>query len=179
MNLTFAGFLRSYCRELTGTQSDSLRKLCASVEDTCPAAAEAVMVFAASQGKGDYLARIAEDSWMGESYRSFLSELQHYPNLETYLQSSAAPQRYAKVWAAYQAKKGAIVADRRVIALMRQKTLDAMSAGKITTYRLCKELNLNLGNAYAYLSKGDVTKVSRATARRIWEKSMELAQHTV
>ena len=56
MNLTFKGFLRGYCRELTGQQTDNLRKLCKAVVCDQPAAAEALMVFAALQGKAEYLA---------------------------------------------------------------------------------------------------------------------------
>ena len=52
MNLTLKGFLRGYCRELTGLQTDNLRKLLGAVLDNAPSAAEALMGFAAVQGKG-------------------------------------------------------------------------------------------------------------------------------
>ncbi|MCI8340259.1 MAG: MFS transporter [Eggerthellaceae bacterium] len=52
---------------------------------------------------------------------------------------------------------------------MRKATLDAMERRRLTAYRVCKTLGLNLGNVYAYLGKGDVSKVSRNTARRIME----------
>ncbi len=56
-----------------------------------------------------------------------------------------------------------------IIELMRKATLDAMERRRLTAYRVCKTLGLNLGNVYAYLGKGDVSKVSRNTARRIME----------
>ena len=40
----------------------------------------------------------------------------------------------------------------------------------MTVYRLCRDLGFNEGNVYACLDAGDVTKVSRATARRIMEQ---------
>ena len=52
---------------------------------------------------------------------------------------------------------------------MREKTLAALASSGRTVYSLCGELGLNRGNVYAYLNAGDVTKVSRATARRILE----------
>ena len=55
---------------------------------------------------------------------------------------------------------------------MRKKTLDALHANNVSIYRLCKDLGLNLG--YAYLSKGDATKVSRDTARTIMEYAVGL-----
>lgn len=175
MNLTFKGFLRAYCRELTGKQTDSLKKLCESVATESPAAAEAVMVFAAMQGKESYLVNLAKGTWMEGNYRTFSEECKRWPSLEDYLASPQAPDRYAKVWNAYVARKQAIVSDRRIISLMRPKTLEAMANSNITAYRLCKDLGLNLGNVYAYLSKGDVTKVSKRTARKLLERSIELA----
>lgn len=46
--------------------------------------------------------------------------------------------------------------------------LQLLKVAGVTRYQLCKDLGLNEGNIYAWLA-GDPTKVSRATARRIWE----------
>ncbi|WP_080800429.1 hypothetical protein [Arabiibacter massiliensis] len=40
MNLTFRGFLRLYCRELSGLQTDSIKKLCESAATDAPRLAE-------------------------------------------------------------------------------------------------------------------------------------------
>ncbi|MGN0078428.1 MAG: hypothetical protein ACI36V_06560 [Coriobacteriales bacterium] len=167
MNLTLKGFLRGYCRELTGLQTDSLRKLLAAVLSDAPAASEAVMAFAAAQGKGSYLARLAMGTRLEPEYRAFCQLCQASGGVEAALQSPEAPQRYRKVWDAFLAQRDAIQADRRVIALMREKTLTALEGSGRTVYGLCAELGLNRGNTYAYLNGGDITKVSRATARRI------------
>lgn len=169
MNLTFKGFLRGYCRELTGLETDSLRKLIAAVNSSCPAAAEAVMVFAAIQGKATYAATLARGMWMGDSYERFAADVALFPSVEHYLRSDQVSDRFAKVWLAYQARKQAIVVDRRAISLMRTKTLEALSQTNATIYSLCRDLRLNRGNVYAYLNKGDVSKVSRNTARTIME----------
>ena len=73
------------------------------------------------------------------------------------------------MWNAYIAKRDAIQADRRVILLMRNKILDALQKTNLTIYEIGKNLNLNFGNLYAYINKGDATKVSRDTARIIME----------
>ncbi len=86
-----------------------------------------------------------------------------------FLQSAEAPPRYRAVWSAYIAKRYAIAGERLVIAGMREKTLQAMKGRDVTVYRLCKDLGLNKGNIYAFLGKGDDTKVSQGTARRILE----------
>ena len=64
------------------------------------------------------------------------------------------------------------MADRRINALMRKRTLGALGESGVTRYGLCRDLNLNKGNVYAYLA-GDDSKVSRETARRIMEYAEE------
>ena len=54
---------------------------------------------------------------------------------------------------------------------MREKTVAALEGAGVTVYRLCADLGLNQGNVYAYLGKGDVTKVRRSTARRMLERA--------
>lgn len=169
MNLTFKGFLRSYCRELTGLQTDNLRKLCKAVATDAPAAAEAVMLFAAVQHRADYLARLSGGTWMEHDYLIQAQTLDAIDDLQTYLESSKVPTRYKKVWNSYLAKRDRILADRRIIELMRQRTLEALEKTSTTVYRLCKDLDMNLGNTYAYLHAGDAAKVSKDTARRILE----------
>lgn len=169
MNLSFKGFLRNYCRELTGLDTNNLKKLLAAVSTTTPSAAEALFLFAAAQNKTDYLIKTSSGSWMHEQYEKALHDSKKFNSVSDYLASDAAPERYKKVWNAFCAKKYAAKTDRRVIALMRDKTLTAMKATGLTTYTICKKLNLNIGNVYAYLHAGDVTKVSRATARKIMQ----------
>ena len=169
MNLTFKGFLREYCRELTGLQTDDLRRLVRSCAKASPAAAEAVMVFAAVQGKAAYAASLAKDTWMEDSFESFANQIGGVEDIETYLTTEAVPERYKKVLSAYHAKKYAIKADRRVISLMREPILAALEKSGTTIYSACAQLKLNKGNVYAYLNKGDASKVSRSTARRIME----------
>lgn len=169
MNLTFKGFLRNYCRELTRLNTDNLKKLLAAVSTTAPSAAEALFLFAAVQNKADYLVKTSLGSWVHEQYQKTLHDSKDFNSISDYLTSDAAPERYKKVWNAFCAKKDAAKTDRRVIMLMREMTLTAMKAAGLTAYAICKKLNLNIGNVYAYLHSGDVTKVSRATARKIMQ----------
>ena len=90
MNLTFKGFLRLYCRELTELQTDNLRKLIHAAATTCPAAAEAVMLYAAMQEKHYYAAGLAQGTWMEENYKSVVEKLEHYENVLAYLESKDA-----------------------------------------------------------------------------------------
>ena len=169
MNLTFKGFLRSYCRELTGLHTDSLKKLLAAVLGEAPAAAEALMCFAAAQDKAGYLAGLARGTRLESDYEHIAGILGKVDDLEDCLAGEDVPDRYRKVWRAFRSRKEAVNADRRVKSLMRERTLEAMKDSHVTIYSLCKQLGLNRGNVYAYLNAGDVTKVSRATARLLME----------
>ncbi len=175
MNLTFKGFLRGYCRELTGLDTDNLRKLFAASLDDAPAAAQAVMVFAAVQGKAQYLAGLAAGATLESEYTAFVQALEQAGDVPSLLQGDYAQTRYGKVWLAYLSKKESINADRRVIALMRDKTLASLERAGVSVYALCKQLGLNRGNFYAYLNGGDASKVSRQTARRIMDAANALA----
>lgn len=176
MNLTFLGFLRRYCRNLTGLETDNLKKLCTSVVSEQPAAAEAVMAFAAAKDKARYLLSLSQGTQVEKNYSAACEAMDRYESVEAWLQSESAPDRYRKVWLAYKAKMEATENDRRVSMLMREKTLAAMMETGITSYRLCKDLDLNLGNVYAYLGKGDASKVSRATARKLMEHASQAAE---
>ena len=178
MNLTFKGFLRAYCRELTGLQTDSLKKLINASALNSPSVAEAVMVFASVQGKTDYAVRLAHGTWMEEGYKAIATQLEQCEDIEKFLCSDFAPERYRKVFLAYKAQKSAIDADRRVIALMHEKILDALNKSSTSIYSVCKQLGLNKGNIYAYLNSADVSKVSRDTARRILQFAESLSANS-
>lgn len=168
MNLTFKGFLRGYLRELSGERTDSLHALCALSASEAPRLAEPLFLFALSQGKENYLARLSRGTWMEAEYGKLAALASGETDAEAFAADSA-PERYRNVVRAYRARKDSALADRRVNSLMREKTISALQESKITYYRLCKDLDLNMGNVYAYLGKGDTSKVSRDTARRIME----------
>lgn len=172
MNLTFEGFLKGYCRELSGQQSLSFRKLVEQAMTVAPRVAEPLFLLALAQGKAEYVLGLSEGSWMEEDYRGVLSLYGQAGSMASLCTKSELPNRYTNVWRAYRAVKEKSVADRRINALMRNRTLGALGESGVTRYGLCRDLNLNKGNVYAYLA-GDDSKVSRKTARRIMEYAEE------
>lgn len=172
MNLTFEGFLKGYCRELSGQQSLSFRKLVEQATTVAPRVAEPLFLLALEQGKAEYVLGLSEGSWMEEDYRGVLSLYEQAGGMASLCAKSELPNRYANVWRAYRAEKEKSVTDRRINALMRKRTLGALRESGGTRYGLCRDLNLNRGNVYAYLA-GDDSKVSRKTARRIMEYAEE------
>ncbi len=175
MNLTFKGFLKGYCRELTGLETNSLRRLIRSAETDSPSAAEAVYLLALAQDKGDYALELARETWMADSYAKANELHQTSNSWDEFFKLEDLPHRYLNVWRSYLAVKSRAATNRRVSGLMREKTLAALEQSGTTCYSLCKQLGLNKGNVYAYLHGGDNSKVSRETARSIMEYALSLA----
>lgn len=165
MRRTLKGFLAEYCRELSGLDTSSLRRLVAAARGNARLV-EPLFALAAVQGKAGYLARMSEGAWFHGDYEALAGELEEHGSLEGLLSSGDAPPRYAAVLAAFRAQGDALAADRRINALMRPIIAEALARKGITRYKLCKDLGLNPGNVYAYLA-GDDAKVSRETARRM------------
>lgn len=174
MNLTFRGFLKNYCRELSGLDTLSLKKLCSAAASEAPRVAEPLFLLALVEGKLPYLLSLASGTWMERPYQQAANLASSLSPTDCEALERALPHRYGNVFRAYRAVRERVVADRRISGLMRKKTLDALHANNVSIYRLCKDLGLNLGNVYAYLSKGDATKVSRDTARTIMEYAVGL-----
>ena len=146
MNLTFEGFLKGYCRELSGQQSLSFRKLVKQATTVAPRVAEPLFLLALAQGKAEYVLGLSEGSWMEQDYRDVLSLYGQAGSMASLCAKSELPNRYANVWRAYRAVKEKPAADRRVNALMRKKTLEALEESGVTRYGLCRALRLNKGN---------------------------------
>ena len=172
MNLTFTGFLKGYCQELTGKSTLNFKKLIYSASTDAPRVAEPLFLLALLKDKGTYVLNLAQGTWMEGSYCDVLDLYQKHGSLESFLNDENLPQRYKNVWSSFLAIKNKAVTDRRVIGLMRTKTLEALHKRSVTCYRLCKDLSLNRGNVYAYLHGGDTAKVSRDTARKIMDYAL-------
>ena len=116
MNLTFEGFLKGYCRELSGQQSLSFRNWLSQATTVAPRVAEPLFLLALAQGKAEYVLGLSEGSWMEEGYRGVLSLYAQTGSLASLCAEDKLPNRYANVWRAYRAVKEKPVADRRINA---------------------------------------------------------------
>lgn len=167
MNLTFKGFLKNYLRDLSEQESLSLRKLVYLAEEKQPRLIEPLFAYAAIQKKEDYLRELSKNAPFEETFDSSAKALKNASSIEAYLSSPDAPPRFQNVWKAYQSKKNIAEPSRRIVGLMRPYIIDALNKSATTIYRMCKDLKINQGNAYAYLNGEDDTKISKATADRM------------
>ena len=74
---------------------------------------------------------------------------------------------YRTIYQNYIYEKDKKVLENKLKQMMYQKICFTRKSKNMSNYRIYKELNLNPGNANAFLKYGDVSKVSLDTARKI------------
>lgn len=165
MTRTFKGFLKEYCRNLSGLDTTSLRRLAAAARNNARLV-EPLFALAAIQGKADYLVSISKGAWFYDDYVSLSRQLEEHESLESLLLSATTPRRYAAVLDAFRSRNDEQDAKRRIAGLLQPKIMEALNRRGMTRYQLCRDLGLNYGNVYAFLA-GDSSKVSKETAEKI------------
>jgi hypothetical protein len=159
--LTFAGYLKSYAPSLAGTSSKAMSRLADRALER-PRVVEPLLLMAVVTDRADELARQLKDrpKLLGEL--QLLGEFAESGQLETALASEDPRLRpeYAKAWRSYVAKRDAPHRDTRLKEVARSRALEMEAAKRVTRYRMAKDLGLNPGNLHAFLSQGNVSKMS-------------------
>ena len=112
--------------------------------------------------------RSTKDKVLKEHFQTILFQYSK-DEMEHALQdaSSSLPEEYKKVWRSYTSQRDRSKSDDHTKELMRKKVLRLQELGKVTNYRIYKELGLNPGNVNAWLKHGTSDKVSLDTARKV------------
>lgn len=180
MKLTMKGFLLAECNRLLDLErrTTSLKKMYrAAAEPAGARAREYVFLFAVEADKLDALLRIAcaeAQSDFSEMCKELAPAAAPFSgDAEGFLAANEnrLNKRFLQVSDAFHAPEAHRENNEHVKRLMREKTLKALREVGVTPYMMVRDLGLNKGNAYAYL-RGDVSKVSRATARRMYDYAL-------
>ncbi|MDR0499779.1 MAG: hypothetical protein LBG97_00825 [Coriobacteriales bacterium] len=177
--LTFTGYLKRYCCELAGDDTQSMFKLCNLAATNSPRITEPLFLLVAMNGKVKNLLAAAKATRLEKEYTQISISFPTASHILRALEENdkQLPVRYHKVYRSYLSRANRIKTDRDVSLLMREKTLAAMREKKLSKYRIYTDLELNPGNINAFLKYGDATKVSRDTARAIMEYALNFS-HT-
>jgi hypothetical protein len=172
--LTFGGFLKQYVRELSGQDTLSICRLAAEAGHENPRLREPLELYAVFYGKADMLLRAAKGSWLNHNILHYSPE-----ELSALLagKTSQLPENYKKVYRSYLSVSSKKQSDDHTKALLQKRIRDLQKENHISNYRLYRELNLNPGNANAYLKHGDPGKVSLETARKLLEVAKRGQEH--
>lgn len=167
---SFQWYLKKYVAALSGSDTTSIKKLAHLAATSTPRLAEPLYLLTLSKGNANQLKRTVEGTWLEKEYAPLPADMRSQ-ELEDALskEDDRFPVRYQKVFETYIAEANRTNRDREVSLRMREAILETAQQKGLTKYRICKDLQLNPGNVNAFLKNADATKVSRKTARRIWD----------
>ena len=178
--LTFAGYLTKYVRDLSYGDTTRLSTLAEEAAWENPRLREPLFLYALFMDKTETLLRATGDEHLRETYQTMFHQYSK-DKMEHALQSedSELSNEYKKVWRSYVSQRDRYKGDDHTKELMRRKVLRLQEQGNVTNYRIYKELGLNPGNVNAWLKHGTSDKVSLDTARtvlRFVENACKLTQ---
>jgi len=171
--LTFKGFLHQYVKELSNCGVSDIRLLAREVPESNYRLVEPLVLYALSINKGDYLRRVAEDSFLiAEAFRfegmcpdDVVSLLEH----ELKCENGGIPINYIKTYQSYIYFRDKQKNHNHTKMLMRKRINELRLQKDISIYRVYTDLNLNHGCVHAYIKNGNVEGIGLKTAKRILE----------
>ncbi|MDR1299640.1 MAG: hypothetical protein LBJ84_05255 [Oscillospiraceae bacterium] len=166
--LTFKGFLLRYLMSLSGKNTRSIAIFAEMANDN-PRLVEPLVLYTFASGADP--SRLQASATARREYVELQTCADSGDALVRVLADSEAPLpvSYRKVYDTYKYYASRTENDRYTITLMHKKIVKLLEAQRLPPYRVCKELELNSGNFYAFYRHGDATKLSLATARRVLE----------
>lgn len=173
-SLKFENFLLKYCQNLTDCNSTTSVLKFANELDKNPRAEEPVLLYAL-QNKRDlnkFEKTLRPD--LREKFDNLKLEFQKYKDLdEMLLYSDNLSVDFKKVYNAYKYRlqeKSANNPMKRSYGEFFDKKLKEL---KLTNYRVCKELGLNLSN-FTFFLKGHNEKLSLENCEKVYDYLMDL-----
>lgn len=173
-SLKFENFLLKYCQNLTDCYSTTSLLKFANELDKNPRAEEPVLLYAL-QNKRDlnkFEKSLRPD--LQEKFNNLKLEFQKYKDLdEMLLYSDNLSVDFKKVYNAYKYRLQETSANnpmKRSYGEFFDKKLKEL---KLTNYRVCKELGLNLSN-FTFFLKGHNEKLSLENCEKVYDYLMDL-----
>ena len=171
--LTFRGFLRQYTKELSYCGTNDIRLLAREVPDRNYRLVEPLVLYALSADKGDYLRRVAEDSFLlAEAFRfegMTLDEVVSLLEYELHSKTGYVPYNYIKAYQSYIYFRDKQKNQNHTKMLLLNRINDLIKQKNISVYRVYTDLKLNHGCVHAYIKNGNVEGIGLKTAKQIFE----------
>ena len=165
--LTFRGFLKRYLKVLSKKNGINLRTLLSSAGSDNLRLREPLLLYMMAIGKKQQFLEFAHDK---EVFSEMITVANAYDwqNLEYALKARDGnlPIQLQKVYDSYLTKRDWKKGENHSKSLMWNKITELQQEKNISNYRIYKDLNLNPGNANAYLKHGDPSKLSLDAVRR-------------
>ena len=165
--LTFPSFLARYLKELSVNETSAPFKLTKELDHNLRLLAPLCLYAACTMNDEqlEKLFRRSEQVRLEFEARPFLRGSPALP--EDFLpQLPDANDPYRKCWKSYVSVRDRYQSELHPTQLMVKKIRQLQAQLGLSNYRIYRDLGLNPGNANAFLTHGDCTKVSLNTARR-------------
>lgn len=167
--LTFKGFLRQYVIALSEQHSSAIYPLVQETISNNLRLKEPLFLYALAYNHVGTLLDASKNTPLYESYFQISERFTYEQILDVFsAQIELLPEDYQKIWRSYQSVVGIHERDIRVKDLLREKIIIMKSDKVVSTYRICKDLDLNVSNINSWLKNGTASKVSLDTARKVW-----------
>lgn len=174
MKLSFRGFLVKYCKELTSSNTTSLKKLFQLADTEYSRVYEPLLLLAICDQREEYLLKQAKNSDVLPKYLMFLSSWKKSKKpLCKYLGTLEDDDRFKRPLTAWKAEQSRLEDDRKTLINVASALLTLLRTKELTRAQACRLVKVNKGNFYAFL-KGDSSKLSRKTAMRIYRQIEKL-----
>ncbi len=174
--LTFAGFLRRYVRELSMSGTNSVSKLAREAAKYNYRLREPLLLYALFSDNSALLRSSIDNEALLEQFDAIFDQYTKAQMLQALKENDPSlSAEYRKVWRSYLAQKNRRETDAQTKELIRQRILSMQKEKGVSNYRIYKTLGLNPGNINDWLKNGAGEKVSLTTAR----KAFEYVQSTV
>lgn len=164
--LTFRGFVTQYVQSLSLTGTLSLSKLFEEMTTQNARLKAPLFAYAVESGKLHTLLNVCRENQAVFAEYTALYEMLN-KNEHAKWSSDDLPPEYQKVWNSFCSVKRQGERDDRVKQLMADKITAIQQEKGLSTYRMCKDLQLNNANVNAWLKNRDPKKIGLDTARAV------------
>jgi hypothetical protein len=181
--LTFKGYLERYLKYLGDTKTLRMGVLVTEVLPESPRIAEPMFLYFMMMGRAKRLITVMEREIPNQytplgnnpakrfsrEFRALLDSFKTFSELEEGLigKDKKIPIGYQKVYDSNLVTKNWKLTEKGFLKSFSKKLRELQAGAGVSVYRICKDLELNQGNVYAYINQSDPKTVSVQTARRI------------
>ncbi len=168
--LTFRGFTEQYVKQLSLRWTTSIYHLVREMLSDNPRLKEPLFLYAVLNGKSNRLLQASKGTVCYGEYYKLLTHFGVGDLLKALADGSTDLRyEYHKVWRSYLSVSQGYERDKRVKSLMRDKIRQLQMDTGVSTYQICKDLDLNPSNVNSWLKNDLSSKVSLKKARAVWE----------
>lgn len=156
--MTFKAYTKYYLRDLTGSRSLNIHKLAKKL-DKNRRLLEPLILYCLYFNKKEILKK-----YVGQKYLDIVNEIA-IDNV--FDEKYRYEYTFLKIRTSYQRKINVYNYDRDIKSHLRDNIKTLMKNKNVSTYYIYKSLDLNKGNVNAFISKGDIDKLSLEKTRKI------------